>query len=188
MRALPRIFAARLLAALLLVAAPIASHAQAGRIDLPSFDYLAKKAIDTVNISLDPSLLQLAAQFINNDHDPDADAVKGVIGGLQGIYVRRFRFATDHAYPQADVDRVRKQIDAAGWTRLVSIHDSQQSQNVEIRALRQNNRIEGLVILVTNPREFAIVNIVGSIDLAKLSQLQGKFGVPNLPLGKAGGS
>ena len=34
----------------------------------------------------------------------------------------------------------------------------------------------------SEPREFTIVNIVGSIDLDKLHKLQGHFGLPNLDI------
>jgi hypothetical protein len=44
---------------------------------------------------------------------------------------------------------------------------------------------------VSEPREFTVVNIVGSIDLEKLRRLEGKFGVPKIPLpddDRAGGA
>ena len=40
----------------------------------------------------------------------------------------------------------------------------------------------GLAIIASEPREFVIVNIVGSIDLEKLHELEGKFGVPELQI------
>ena len=43
-------------------------------------------------------------------------------------------------------------------------------------------RRKGLAIIASEPREFAIVNIVGSIDLEKLHELEGKFGVPELEI------
>jgi Domain of unknown function (DUF4252) len=168
------------------LAIPVTSFAQAGRIELPSFDGLEKSAINSVNISLNLSLLKLVAQNMN---DPGDEAVKGVLSGLEGIYVRSFQFATDHAYAQGDLDRVRKQIERAGWSQLVSVHNTQPSKDVEVCVLQVGNRAEGLVVFVTEPREFTIVNLVGSVDLAKLSELEGKFGVPNLHLDqKRGGS
>ncbi|HTX23473.1 MAG TPA: DUF4252 domain-containing protein [Steroidobacteraceae bacterium] len=166
----------------ILLALPVASLAQAGRVELPSFDGLEKKAVNSVTISLDLSLLKLVAQAMDNSQDDQA--VKGVLSGLQGIYVRSFQFATDHAYPQSDVDRVRQQIEAAGWSKLVSVHNSQQNQDVLICVRQEGKRIDGLVVFATNPREFTIVNLVGSVDLRQLSQLQGKLGVPNLHLGQ----
>ncbi len=165
-----------------LLAAPLISCAQAGRIELPAFDGLDKKAINSVNISLDLPLLKLVAQVMGND--PDDAAAKEVLNGIDGIYVRSYNFATDHAYPQSDVERVRRQLDQSGWAKLVSIHNNTQNQDVEVSMRRSGNRIDGLVVLATNPRQFTIVNIVGSVDIAKLSQLQGKFGIPNINLGQ----
>jgi hypothetical protein len=180
--------ALRLLPVALLLAAPVASFAQQpGRIELPSFDGLEKKAVNSVNISLDLWLLRLVGQTMN-DHDPDDQAVKSVLDGLEGIYVRSFEFATDHAYPQSDVDQVLRQLDAAGWNKFVSVHNTKQQEDVEICMRRAGNRVEGLVVVARDPRQFTIVNLVGSIDIAQLSKLQGRFGVPDLHLGQKGGA
>ncbi len=174
----------RLLSVGMLLALPAVSFAQQpGQIQLPSFDGLEKQAVNSVNISLDLWLLRLVAQTMDNPQDQE---VKSVLSGLQGIYVRSFQFATDHAYPQGDVDRVLRQLDAAGWNKFVSVHNTQQQQDVEVSMRRDGNRVEGLVVVARDPRQFTIVNIVGSIDMAKLSQLQGKFGVPDLHLGQKG--
>jgi Domain of unknown function (DUF4252) len=174
----------RLLSVGVFLAVPVLSLAQPGRIELPNFDGLEKKAVNSVNISLDLSLLRLVAQSMNNG--PDDQAVKNVLNGLEGIYVRSFEFATDQAYPQSDVDQVLKQLNAAGWDKFVSVHNTQQHEDVEVSMRREGNRVEGLVVVARNPREFTIVNLVGSVDLKQLSQLQGKFGVPELHLEQKG--
>lgn len=48
------------------------------------------------------------------------------------------------------------------------------------------DQIGGLAVVSIEPKEVTIVNIVGPIDLEKLSQLEGSFGVPylNLPPSK----
>jgi Domain of unknown function (DUF4252) len=169
---------------LLALAAPGAAWAQAGRIELPSFAGLAAKATNSVNISLDPSLIGLASQFAGNG--PDQAAVKTVMSGVKAVYVRSFQFAADNAYPRSDVDRVLQQLEARGWVKLVSVHNTHPRKDVEVCLLEQGKRVEGLVVLAAEPRQLTIVNIVGSISLAQLSQLQGKFGVPKLPMGPNG--
>lgn len=42
------------------------------------------------------------------------------------------------------------------------------------------SQVVGLVVLATDLKELTIVNIVGPVDLEKLSQLEGQFGVPEL--------
>jgi hypothetical protein len=45
-----------------------------------------------------------------------------------------------------------------------------------------NNAAIGMAIVASEPRQFTIVNIVGSIDLNKLHKLEGHFGVPNIDI------
>jgi hypothetical protein len=163
---------------LLLASAPLAVAAPPGQLQLPNFDSLTDKAIQSVNITLDPSLLSLAAGFLDSSKPEDA-ATKEVVSGLRGIYVRSYTFDKDFAYPTADVDKVRKQLAAPGWQQLVQTRSKGQD-NVDIYISVDRGRANGLAIIASRPREFTIVNIVGSIDLQKLHQLEGKFGVPKL--------
>jgi hypothetical protein len=41
---------------------------------------------------------------------------------------------------------------------------------------------KGLAVVSTEPRRLTIVNIVGAIDIDKLRQLEGQFGIPTLDL------
>ena len=163
---------------LLLTSAPLAVAAPPGQLQLPNFDSLTDKSIQSVNITLDPSLLSLAAGFLDSSKPEDA-ATKEVVSGLRGIYVRSYTFDKDFAYPTADVDKVRKQLAAPGWQQLVQTRSKGQD-NVDIYVSVDQGRTNGLAIIASRPREFTIVNIVGSIDLQKLHQLEGKFGVPKL--------
>lgn len=147
---------------------------------LPSFDGLAAKAISSVNVTLDGALLSTAAAFLDSS-DPDDAAAKQVISGLKGIYVRSYTFDSDFAYPVADVDAVRKQLSAPGWQQIVSTHNNKDHTKVDIYLSVENGLANGLAIISSDPREFTIVNIVGSIDLVKLRELQGKLGIPSLP-------
>ena len=42
------------------------------------------------------------------------------------------------------------------------------------------NDITGLALIASDPKEITVVNIVGPVDLEKLSDLEGHFGVPVL--------
>jgi Domain of unknown function (DUF4252) len=179
----------KLLAALLLTAlawtSPIwASPAAAnppGQLQLPDFDSLASHAVQTVNITLDPNLLSLAAGFLDSSK-PDESDVKQLIAGLKGIYVRSYTFDKDYAYPTSDVEFVRKQLSQQGWQRLVQVHNVKEQTNVDIYLCASQSNANGLAIIASKPREFTVVNIVGSIDLQKLHRLEGKFGIPKMQL------
>ena len=46
--------------------------------------------------------------------------------------------------------------------------------------MQSGGQISGLALLASDPKEITVVNIVGPVDLDKLSQLEGNFGVPEL--------
>jgi len=91
-----------------------------GQLKIPEFAGLADKAAESVIITLDPSLLRLAARFLDPS-DPEDAAARAAIAGIKGIYVRSYKFDQDFAYPKADVDMVRKQLGAPGWQQLVQV-------------------------------------------------------------------
>jgi hypothetical protein len=158
-----------------------AAHGADGSLKLPNFDALGEKANKVVSITLDPALLGLATRFLD-DAEPEDAAAKLVIAGLKGIYVKSYSFDTDFAYPKVDVDMVRKQLTAPGWQRLVEVRSRKEQSNVDIYISMDGNKANGLAIISSEPREFTIINIVGSIDLEKLHKLEGQFGIPKMQL------
>ncbi|HEY3656940.1 MAG TPA: DUF4252 domain-containing protein [Steroidobacteraceae bacterium] len=151
------------------------------RLLLPEFGALADKASESVTITLDPSMLAMAGRFLDSN-DPQDAATQEVIKGLQGIYVRSYTFDQDYFYKQSDIDAVRKQLSAPGWNRLMETRSRKTHANVEIYIMTEGNKAIGLALIASEPREFTIVNIIGSIDLQKLHKLEGQFGVPKLDL------
>lgn len=177
MKRLVKLFAHCALA--LLVAGPAFAQSK-GLLQLPEFASLSDKASDTVSVTLGPELLGLAAKWLS-DADPEQAAAKKLVGGLTGVYVRHYEFDEDFAYPVADIDRVRRQLAAPGWSRMVQAKSKKESTNVEVYMLIDNGRAAGLAIIANEPREFTIVNIVGSIDLEQLHELK-QLGVPDLEI------
>jgi hypothetical protein len=48
----------------------------------------------------------------------------------------------------------------------------------------EDGRIKGIAVIASEPREFTIVNVIGDIDIDKLSKLEGQFGIPKLAMDK----
>src|SRR3990170_2458907 len=67
-----------------------------GQLRLPEFAALTAKASETVNVTLDASLLGMGCRFLNST-DPEQAAAKKLCTSLNGIYVRHFTFETDDA-------------------------------------------------------------------------------------------
>ena len=73
---------------------------------------------------------------------------------------------------------MRRQLSAPGWSRIVEARSKKENTDVDVFMLIDGGKAQGLAIIASEPREFTIVNIVGSIDLEQLHDLEGKFGVP----------
>ncbi len=166
--------------ALLCVAAPAIAQSR-GQLKLPELATLADKASESVTVTLDQQLLGLACRFLSNA-DPEEIAAQKLCTSLTGIYVRQFTFDTDYAYPKADIDGVRRQLSAPGWNRVVEARSRKEQTDVDVYVFIDQGKARSLAIISSEPREFAIVNIVGSIDLEQLHDLEGKFGVPDLDI------
>jgi hypothetical protein len=170
-----------LLFSLFLVLGLSALSAQEAKLKIGHLDKLAAKADETVDINLDASLLQTAAKFFSSNK-PEEAKVKDLIAGLKGIYVRSFEFNSDGAYTSEDINAIRAQLQAPGWVRMVGVQSKRDRESVEVFTLSQGEKFGGLAIIAAEPRELTVVNIVGVIDLEKLSRLEGQFGIPKLGL------
>jgi hypothetical protein len=152
--------------------------AQTGKLELKNLEKLADKAAEVNDITLDGSLLQLAVRMMENSHDADAAQVKDLVKNLKGIYVKNFEFDSPGQYSQADVEAIRAQLAGPGWQRIVTSRSKRTGENDEIYLLKQGDKINGIAILVAEPKELSVVNIVGAIDPEKLGELGGHFGIP----------
>ena len=160
---------------------PSVALAQGARLRLDNLDRLQKQATEVVNITLDQSMLQLAAAVLSSNKQNEAQ-IKELVASLQGIYVKSFEFDQEGAYSSADVQAVRDQLEAPGWSKLIVTESRKEQELLEVHAWRKGAETGGLAILVAEPKELTIVNILGSIDLNKLRALEGQFGIPKLPL------
>jgi hypothetical protein len=151
-------------------------------IKLPAnLDQLAAKASNVVDVTMDGPLLQLAGRFLS-DKDPDEAHVKKMIAGLKGIYVRSLEFENRGEYQESDVEQLRAQLKAPGWTRVVGVRSKKDGENAEVFLKNDGTSVGGLVVLVANPKELTIVNIVGTINPEDIRDLGGHFGIPKVDL------
>lgn len=171
---------------LLIVCCVVVGRAQEARIEISQLDKLAAKAEQVVEVTLDEKLLQLAAKFLS-DKNPKEAAVKQLVGGLKGVYVRVFEFDQPGEYAPSDIETLRAQLAAPGWSKIVGVRSRREGDNVDVHLRWQDGNILGLAIIAADPKQLTVVNIVGPIDLDKLSQLEGQFGIPKLELEKIKG-
>jgi len=147
----------------------------------PNLDRLAAKAEESVDVTLDRGLLQLAARFLS-DRDGDQARVKRIVGGLEGIYVKSYTFASEGEYNMADVDAIRAQVQAPLWSRIVGVKSRRHNEDVDVyfKVSSGGRQLGGIVVISAEPRELTVINIVGTIDPDQLHDLGGEFHIPRL--------
>jgi hypothetical protein len=166
---------------LVLACAALTTMAQNGKLEISGLDHLADKASETVDVNMDERLLQMSAKFLSSK-DSDEAKIKEIIAGLKGIYVKNFSFDKEGDYTQGDIESIRSQLKGPGWTRFIQVHSRKDGDNVEVYVMTLGDQIQSLAILDFEPKELTVVNIVGPVDIDKLSQLEGQFGIPDLEL------
>ena len=158
----------------LMLAVAVPASAQRLNIDFPD---LEDRAVEVVDVTLDATMIRLASKFFSGK-DADEREIRELLSGLQGIYVRSYTFAKDGEYDRKLIDRVKAQL-GPSWKPLVTVR-SKKRENVNIMADMRGDKIYGLVIIAAEPRELTLVNIVGNIDIDRLSRLEGEFGIPRI--------
>ncbi|MGH9416974.1 MAG: DUF4252 domain-containing protein [Terriglobales bacterium] len=149
-----------------------------GRIQL-NFGDLNSRAAEVSDISLDGAMLQLGIRMLSAQ-DSDA-AARQVLAQLRGVYVKSFRFDTKDRYSESDLDSIRRQLQAPGWTQILRVRQRDDFREVEVYVMTAAQRTAGMVIIAAYPKQLRVVNLVGPIDPAALGRLGGHFGIPPLP-------
>jgi hypothetical protein len=145
-------------------------------LELPDFQELRGKAVDSVDITLDGFLMRIARKFARNSDDQDLQ----LLSDIKSLRVRNFTFDSDGAYSRSDVESVRRQLRAPGWSQIVSAHKRADEEDVDVYLCADGDKILGLAVVASEPRSFTVVNIIGSIDVDKLARLEGQFGIPKV--------
>jgi hypothetical protein len=130
----------------------ITTHAQeTARIKLESLDKLASKAAEVVR---------------------KEEKAKG---GDGMVYVRCFEFKQAGDYKEADLQEVRAQLQTPGWSLLMKVNDkddgSGENETTEIYVFGRtagSKIFGGMTIVVTEPKELAVVNIVGQGNIDQI--------------------
>ena len=166
---------------LVAVTASWTAEAQDMRLQLDSLDKFEARASESVDVSLDGKLLELAGKFLN-DSKPEEAAVKELVMGLKAIYVKSFEFDKEGEYSTADVESVRTQLRSPTWTRMFGAKSKKEGENLEVYTMMSGNLINGITVLATEPKQLSVIQIIGRIDLEKLVRLSGKFGIPSIEI------
>ena len=182
--------AAKLLAAAALMLLALASARAQGtqgaeaRLRLESLESLTPRAAKTLRVDVDSAMLSLGKSLLD-DNDPEEKNIKEIIEGLRGVYVRSYGFDSEGQVKDADLTALREQLRGPGWSRLLDVQArGEEFDSAEVYALTAAGRVEGMTVILMQPRRLLVVNVVGSIDLDKLRRLEGSLGIPHIRIGR----
>ena len=144
-----------------------------------NLDHLADKAAEKVSITLDGSLLQLGARFLDKD-DPDSSKVQKLVKGLSAIYLRSFEFDKENAFSSKDYEGIQKQLEAPGWSCFISVRNKRDGEHADICLFQKDGKVGGLALVAVEPKQLTVINIIGSIQPEQLKDLKG-LGIPEIP-------
>lgn len=152
----------------------------------PGLEKYESQATDSVEITIDDKVLRLAVSALS-DRKPDEKAVKEIVAGLKGVYVRAFKFAREGAYQPAEAEALRARFRTPEWSRIVGVRSHKYDVgNVDVFIASSGELIKGLAVVVEAPRELVYVHVAGDIDIERLRALEGRFSVPRLELYREG--
>jgi hypothetical protein len=143
---------------------------------------LAERATHVTEVTLDKNMLAFAAKFMDKDKDKDGDgddqAVKNMVQNLKGVYVRDYEFDKDHSYTAEELEGLRKYIQGSEWSPMVHERTKGAAEGTDVYLKLVDGQVQGLFVLDAEPRELALVLILGPVDMDKIGSLGGNFGIP----------
>jgi hypothetical protein len=170
---------------------PASSAAQGARLKL-DLGSLSARAKEDVNIAIDKSTLEWAMQALN-PKGKDAEKLRELMNELEEITVRALKFDKEKA-PTWDellqaAEGAMQLIDGPQWTPIISVTGNKPDdpEFVRISIFKDSNgEAGGLAVLVLEPTEVVLVNMVGRVrldQLGVLGQVMAKQGM-SIPLAK----
>ena len=181
MRSLNKILFNIALFVLLSMAAQAVS-AQDARINFDRLNGLETRARDVVEVNVDGKLLDLAKRVTVKVNDSEAKRIGQAISGLQGIYVRVYRFENENEYNMADVDALRLQLNSPGWEKLANVRSKRNDQKVDVYTMFSGDIMSGVAVVISETKSVALVNMIGPIDIELLTELSGKLNIPKIDI------
>ncbi|REJ77699.1 MAG: DUF4252 domain-containing protein [Acidobacteria bacterium] len=181
MRSLRKVLLTSALAFAALVTAQTAD-AQTARLQFDNLNYLNDRATEVVEVNVEGKMLELAKRVLVKVNDADAQKVGEAIKGLEGIYVRVFRFDQDNQYNISDVEVIRSQLQTPGWEKLANVRSKKKNQKIDVYTMFEGQDISGVAVILSEDRTIALVNVIGPVDIDTLVEISGKINIPKFDI------
>jgi hypothetical protein len=154
---------------------PAAGYVDFGKITPP------QAGGEFVEVHIKSNLLSMVGRLVQKEEPEVADLLRG----LQLVHVNVVGLDDkNRAEVLEQVEKVRAQLEAKGWERIVTAQEKNQDVRIYVKT-RGEEAVEGLAITALDGKhEAVLVNIVGDIKPEKLATLGERLNLE--PLKKAG--
>jgi hypothetical protein len=136
---------------------------------------LAAHASNVTEVTLGKNMLAFAAKFMTGK-DQDEAATRHLIENLDGIYVRDYEFEKEGEYSMEEIQKLRAYFETSEWTPIVHAHEKS-GETTDVLLKMVNGETRGMFVLSAEPRELAIVLILGPVRMQDLGMLKGLGGL-----------
>ena len=150
--------------------------------DFKTLDKLAAVAKSSTNVTLDGTLLQMAAGLLGSDNDKDAAGIKSVVSRMKGIYIRAYEFDKPGQYSESDVAPLRAYLKQPKWQPVIESKDGTEWTQVFLAPTANNKELGGLAVVSTEPTSLTVVYIDGELSPEDLRKLSGNMGIPDVAM------
>jgi hypothetical protein len=164
----------RFLIALAILGLSACSRGSNPELDFRSLESLRSQATHTVDVNLGPFQMAIASWMLDGN-DPDTEVIRNTLKACKSVHIRSYEFGPDFEYPRAEIDALQSQLSGRGWSPLATVRDRNGKKNVDVYIALEHEKITGLVVLVSGPRDLTIVNVVGSLDASQIDELRTHF-------------
>jgi hypothetical protein len=129
-----------------------------------NFDSLKWVGTDReVAVSLGPLPLKLARLVLSDEPE-----LEPFLAELRGVRVYTYEALRDAERAARHVDELQRELVADGWLKVVAVRDGDERTSVLLRpGKRGGNR--GLAVIVQEPSELVLVNLIGNVRLDYLT-------------------
>ncbi len=131
----------------------------------------------TVEISLRAPILAMMTNLIRNEDEMAADFVSKLLRVSVNVFESD---AVDVSEIADSMSEIAESLDDQGWERVVRVRENGEHVDIYMRLSNDGELIHGITIMVAEPGDTVMVNIVGEISGNDIAALGRRFDIDEL--------
>jgi len=130
-----------------------------------------------VEVSLKAPLLNMMTNLIRTEDEEAADFISRLLRVTVNVFESS---AIDIDEIAQSMDDISRDLDDQGWERVVRVREDSDHVDIYIRLSDDADVIYGIAVMVAEPGDTVLVNIVGDISTDDISALGRRFNIDEL--------